>query len=150
MFTHPWKELQLTGSKMRALFEDDESGLRWVNASTANKSLASMGWLADFANVFYFGLLALSAVSLLYLERNLRGPLALPIVVIGVFTLGQLPFFGDPRFHFPMLPSFALLASVAVVGGMQGAHWRIQPTMWARKATGKGTEEQSGGQRSGS
>jgi len=37
--------------------------------------------------------------------------------VVGVFTLGQLPFFADPRFHFPMLPSFCLLAAVGVVWG---------------------------------
>jgi len=34
-----------------------------------------------------------------------------------VFTLGQLLFFADPRFHFPMLPSFCLLAAVGVVSG---------------------------------
>jgi len=67
------------------------------------------------ANVYYFAVLALAGGGLLVWLRRPRGGLVLPLLAIAVFTLGQLPFFNDPRFHYPMLPAFALLAAAGLV-----------------------------------
>ena len=38
----------------------------------------------------------------------------LPVLSIGIVTLGYLVFWGDPRFHFPLMPVFCLLAGWAL------------------------------------
>ena len=117
MFTHPADELRLSATKLRALYEDDEEGLWWIHRPKVGRRVGSIGVIADVADGFYFAVLAVSAGGLAYWLRRRRSAVALPLLVVGVFTLGQLPFFADPRFHFPMLPSFCLLAAVGVVWG---------------------------------
>jgi 4-amino-4-deoxy-L-arabinose transferase-like glycosyltransferase len=117
MFTHPGREIELAGSKIRALYEDDEEALRGIPNRQAGETIPHEGRIADVANGFYFAVLAVSAGGLAYWLRRRRSAVALPLLVIGVFTLGELPFFADPRFHFPMLPSLALLTAVGLVWG---------------------------------
>ena len=126
MFTHPVRELHLSAVKLRALYEDDEEGLREIPIQPGRIGLA--------ANVYYFATLALSAGGLFMWLRNPRGALGLPLLVIAVFTVGQLLFFGNPRFHYPMLPSFALLAAAALVSTAGG--WRA-----SRRAARAGQRE---------
>ncbi len=71
------------------------------------------------ANGFYFSVLAVAAGGLLYWVRRPRSTVSLPLILIAVFTLGQLPFFSLSRYHFPMLPSFCLLAAVGLVAGTE-------------------------------
>jgi len=117
IFTHPADELRLSTTKLRALYEDDEEGLRWIHRPEAGSAVGSIGVIGDVADGFYFAVLAVSAGGLAYWLRRRRSAVALPLLVVGVFTLGQLLFFADPRFHFPMLPSLCLLAAVGVVWG---------------------------------
>ena len=117
MFTHPGRELELAGSKIRALYQDDEEALRGIPNHQAGETIPGADRIADVANGFYFAVLAVSAGGLAYWLRRRRSAVALPLLVVGVFTLGQLLFFTDPRFHYPMLPSLCLLAAVGVVWG---------------------------------
>jgi hypothetical protein len=114
MFTHPGKEGQLTVSKLRALYEEDAYALRAIHAPDVGKPLHHMDVIRDVANGFYFTVLAVSAGGLLYWVRRPRSAVSLPLILIGIFTLGQLPFFSLSRYHFPMLPSFCLLAAAGV------------------------------------
>ena len=118
MFTHPGREVQLTASKARGLYEDDEEALRGIPNRQAGETVPRAGLIADVANVYYFAVLALAGVGLLVWLRRPRGALLLPLLAVAVFTLGQLPFFTDPRFHYPVLPAFALLAAA---GGVAAA-----------------------------
>jgi 4-amino-4-deoxy-L-arabinose transferase-like glycosyltransferase len=117
MFTHPADELRLSANKLRALYEDDEEGLRWIHRPEVGSPVRSLGVIGDVADGFYFAVLAVSAGGLAYWLRRRRSAVGLPLLVVVVFTLGELLFFADPRFHFPMLPSFCLLAAVGVVWG---------------------------------
>ena len=117
MFTHPADELRLSATKLRALYEDDEEGLRWIHRPEVGSAVGSIRVIGDVADGFYFAVLAVSAGGLAYWLRQRRSAVALPLLVVGVFTLGQLLFFADPRFHFPMLPSLCLLAAVGLVWG---------------------------------
>jgi hypothetical protein len=115
MFTHPRRELDLTGLKLRALYQDDEEALRGIPMPLTGDKVRHADRIADVANVYYFATLALAGIGvLLWLGRDRRA-LALPLLAIGVFTLGQMLFFDDPRFHYPMLPAFALLAAAGIV-----------------------------------
>jgi len=117
IFTHPADELRLSATKLRALYEDDEEGLRWIHRPEAGSAVGSIRVIGDVADGFYFAVLAVSAGGLAYWLRRRRSAVALPLLVVGVFTLGQLLFFADPRFHFPMLPSLCLLAAVGLAWG---------------------------------
>jgi 4-amino-4-deoxy-L-arabinose transferase-like glycosyltransferase len=114
MFTHPGREVELTASKVRGLYEDDEEALRGIPNRRAGETIPHAGRIV--ANAYYFAVLALAGGGLLVWLRRPRGGLLLPLLAVAVFTLGQLPFFNDPRFHYPMLPAFALLAAAGVVG----------------------------------
>jgi 4-amino-4-deoxy-L-arabinose transferase-like glycosyltransferase len=116
MFTHPGREVELTASKVRGLYEDDEEALRGIPNRQAGETIPHAGRIADVANAYYFAVLALAGGGLLVWLRRPRSALILPLLAVAVFTLGQLPFFTDPRFHYPMLPAFALLAAAGVVG----------------------------------
>jgi 4-amino-4-deoxy-L-arabinose transferase-like glycosyltransferase len=120
MIHHPGKELQLAGSKLRYLYQDDEESLLWIDAPEVGKPLESRPVWADITNDFYFTVLVLSAGGLVYWLRRPRSAVALPLVMVLLFTAGQLLFFTVTRFHFPMLPSFCLLAAVGVVKGVEG------------------------------
>jgi 4-amino-4-deoxy-L-arabinose transferase-like glycosyltransferase len=119
MFTHPGKELQLAGSKLRALYEEDGYGLRLSSAPEVGKPVRCIDLIGNVANGFYFTVLTVSAGGLLYWARRRRSAVALPLLVVGVFTAGQLIFFSVSRFHFPMLPSFCLLAAVGLAWGVE-------------------------------
>ena len=131
MFSHPDKELQLIGSKLRYLYQDDEESLLWIDAPEAGKPLESRPFWADITNDFYFTVLALSAGGVVYWLRRPRSAVALPLIMVLLFTAGQLLFFTVTRFHFPMLPSFCLLATVGVVKGAE----RVWSLAAARRAT---------------
>ncbi len=120
MFTHPVREVQLTASKIRGLYEDDEEGLRGIPNHQAGETIPHADRIADVANVYYFAVLALSGIGLALWRRRWR-TLLLPLLAVAVFTLGQIPFFTDPRFHYPMLPAFALLAAAGIVASIDVA-----------------------------
>ena len=119
MFTHPGKELQLVGSKLRYLYGNDEEALVWIDAPDLGRALDNRPMWADLANDFYFAVLVLSAGGLVAWVRQPRSALSLPLIFIGIFTLGQLAFFAVSRFHYPMLPSFCLLAAAGIVAGVE-------------------------------
>ena len=119
MLTHPGKEIQLVGSKTRYLYENDTEALVWIEATEINKTVDHRRTWEGIANGYYFSALALAGVGLVPWWRQRRGALILPLILIGIFTLGQLLFFAIPRFHFPMLPSFCLLAAVGLVVGAE-------------------------------
>jgi 4-amino-4-deoxy-L-arabinose transferase-like glycosyltransferase len=120
MFTHPHRELELTGSKIRGLYEDDEEALRGIPKPLSGETIPHADRIADVANVYYFAVLALSGIGVLLWLRRDRKALVLPLLAVAVFTLGQLPFFNDPRFHYPMLPAFALLAAAGLIALIDG------------------------------
>jgi 4-amino-4-deoxy-L-arabinose transferase-like glycosyltransferase len=127
MFTHPWREVQLSGSKVRALYEDDEDALRWTHHPEVDSPVRSLKIISDIANAYYFAVIAAAGLGLFYWSRRPRSALSLPLLVITVFTLGQLLFFATSRFHLPMLPSFALLAAFGLVQAWeQLGRWRRQ------------------------
>jgi 4-amino-4-deoxy-L-arabinose transferase-like glycosyltransferase len=121
MFTHPQRETELVVLKLRGLYEDDEEALRGIPNWQAGKSIPHAARIADVANAYYFGIIVLAGLGLIAWLRRPRSPLLLPLLAVAAFTLAELAFFTDPRFHYPILPSFALLAAAGVVAAIQAA-----------------------------
>jgi hypothetical protein len=69
--------------------------------------------LSALSNVYYFTVLALLALGV---RRwfSLREPAKVLLLSLVLYwTLIHLAFFGDPRFHAPILPVIALLVAIA-------------------------------------
>jgi 4-amino-4-deoxy-L-arabinose transferase-like glycosyltransferase len=117
LFTHPTAEWRLSGAKIRAMYESDATALDW-NAGFKPGFYASDSvdaWLRGAANAFWFAALALSLLGLLG-SRIRPGEVVvlLPALVL-IWTAGHLLFFGDARFHYPIVFALSLLAARGIV-----------------------------------
>ncbi len=113
--THPAQELVLPIKKFFWLYYNDEEGLKWNESHSAQRFLPAALRQAFYAisNVYYFTVLALVALGV---RRwfSLREPgRVLLISLVAYWTLVHLVFFGDARFHAPIMPVVALLAALA-------------------------------------
>ena len=135
MFTHPADEVRLSAIKIRAMYESDATALDW-NAAYEDGFYASdsLEWaLRRVANVWWFTALALSAVGLLAARTRLAGPIGLLPLLVGVYTVTHLLFFGDSRFHYPIVFAFALLGARGAVAMFEMLR-RPQPGIDSRYA----------------
>jgi 4-amino-4-deoxy-L-arabinose transferase-like glycosyltransferase len=113
MLTHPEREVQLAGIKVRALYESDATALDW-NAAYHPDFYASQSLeegLRSLANGFWFAALVLSAAGLIASRSRLNGPLGVLPIMLFAWTAFHLFFFGDSRFHYPIAFAFALLGA---------------------------------------
>ena len=117
MLTHPTRELELAGIKVRGLYEADSTGLDW-NAAYQPDFYASQSLeegLRSIANGYWFALLILSAAGLIASRARLTGVVGvLPLLVL-TWTAFHLLFFGDSRFHYPIVFAFALLGACGFI-----------------------------------
>ncbi len=113
--THPAEEVILPFRKLFWLYYNDEEGLKWNEGHGAQRFLPD-GFrpvLSALSNVYYFTVLALLALGV---RRwfSLREPAKVLLLSLVLYwTLIHLAFFGDPRFHAPILPVMALLVAIA-------------------------------------
>ncbi len=117
MLTHPGHEVTLSITKIRAMYESDATALDWNSGYTRNyyASADVERFLRGLANGFWFAALALSAVGLLAARDRLRGPMLLLPLLVVAWTLTHLLFFGDSRFHYPIVFVFALMGARGLV-----------------------------------
>jgi 4-amino-4-deoxy-L-arabinose transferase-like glycosyltransferase len=117
MFTHPTREVELAGVKVRAMYESDATALDWNAAYHpgyyASQSLEDS--LRSLANAYWFGMLILAAAGLIASRGRLNGPLGLLPIMVLTWTAFHLLFFGDSRFHYPIVFVFALLGARGTV-----------------------------------
>ena len=115
---NPGEELLLLGKRFRALYLDGDVialdlnewwGQRPFIASELNAVLRPL------SNAYYYFILFVAALALVrWWREGGEGPL-LPLLPIAVLTAGHVVlFFGAPRYHFPMIPLFCLLAAWAL------------------------------------
>lgn len=117
IFTHPTREVELAGIKVRAMYEADSTALDW-NAAYHSDFYSSQSLeegLRSLANGYWFAILILSVAGLIASRSRLNGPLGvLPMLVLS-WTAFHLLFFGDSRFHYPIVFAFALMGSRGLV-----------------------------------
>ena len=127
MLSHPGRELALVPARWLALFRHGHAGLDWAQPrhgpasegeDEAPRALAAADAhpaLAAISDLSFYLLLALAAIGVPGTwARGGAGALALPLTVAyGLFVHGVL-FYGEPRYHAPLLPVLALLAARGV------------------------------------
>jgi 4-amino-4-deoxy-L-arabinose transferase-like glycosyltransferase len=118
LIRHPLTEAGLVRQKLRFLYQGDTIGLDIAEAGRRQPFIGSRlrGALERLADGIYYAVLALAGLAMVrWAVQRDRQPL-LPAIAIACLTLGYVAFWGDPRFHFPIVPLFCLLAGWALAG----------------------------------
>lgn len=123
MLSHPLEEAALVPARIRCLYHDGHSALRWGRRHEVTAPawewtpLVGVVWdrsVARAADLHFFALLGLAFVGMLR-ARSWAGAAAfVPLCVLLTTALHALVFFGDPRFHVPLLPFLCLLAAASL------------------------------------
>ena len=114
--THPAQELVLPFKKLFWLYYNDEEGLKWNEGHGAQRFLPLALRATACSRSRTSTTSPCSACSCWASRRwfSLREPGRLLLVsLVAYWTLVHVVFFGDPRFHAPIMPVVALLAALA-------------------------------------
>lgn len=115
--THPLREVELAVRKVYGLYYSDHEALAWNDGHGARflrpesvslvLALLSDGW---------YWLALLAAIAGIRVWCSTQQPVHLLLLSVVVYwTLVHVVFFGDPRFHAPILPIIALWAAAGVM-----------------------------------
>jgi asparagine N-glycosylation enzyme membrane subunit Stt3 len=99
------------------MYESDATALDWNSGYQRGyyRSESIEERLRGLANGFWFAALALAGVGLLAARSRMTGTaIALPLLVV-LWTAMHLLFFGDSRFHYPIVFVVAILGARGVV-----------------------------------
>ncbi len=125
-FTHPGHELELTGSKIYHLYRTDSGVMPWLTNLGAYpiRPAALQDALPSLFDASYYGLLfAALAWAPLWLRRSANGLLIASVVAW--WTVFHIVFLGEPRYHVPLYPVFAIAAAAVGAALLDRLHGRI-------------------------
>lgn len=111
--THPLQELRLVSQKLYWLYRADMDSWIWIESfyRTPLPSIDLRFLIIRGVHASYYALLAL-AIAGGWLWFSVREPRRQAVVLtIVLWSVFHLVFFGEPRYHLPMLPFFALAAA---------------------------------------
>ncbi len=132
---HPAREFTLALSKVRAMYESDATALDWNSGYHDDfyASQTTVDWLRAAANGFWFAAIALAGIGLLASRMRLNDVVAVLPALVLLWTATHLLFFGDPRFHYPIVFAIALLGARGLVVLFEAVR-RPQPSLDGRYA----------------
>ena len=115
---HPVVELKLLSRKAFHLWEHDHDGLRAVE-SYGDDIFIDAGFrtvLERTADIYFFVTISIGGLGLFGLVRSPRDPRRL-YLLLGLLAFAGIPlvFFGDARFHVPVMPLLVVPAAWVVV-----------------------------------
>lgn len=124
---HPLQELNLAKNKTRLLYQGDTIGLTLAEAFDSQPFVHTRlrTVLHHLANGVYDLVLALAGLAMVRWALRRGDQPLLPVVAIAVLTMGYVAFWGDPRFHFPLVPLLCLLAGWWLAGFWQARPWPL-------------------------
>jgi len=117
---HPLQQLHLIPQRTYYTFKDDHEGVAAVQSYGDDPIIPPVNAtvLSDFADGYYYAVLALTLLGLPLLVRGGDRRRLLLLLCIVAVAIAPWPFFGDPRFHVPinvLVPIPAALTVVVVV-----------------------------------
>ncbi len=136
MLARPFDEIRLASVKIRAMYESDSTALDWNSRYDDSKyGPANIGGLLRLiANAWWFAAIALAAVGLFALRDAMRSPAAILPITLLAWTGTHLLFFGDPRFHYPVVFVIAILGARGAIALADIILRRPQPALETRYA----------------
>jgi hypothetical protein len=136
MFTHPGRELELAAIKIRALYEADSTAIDWNKGYRGDDYIISQDvedGLRALANGFWFAMLILAGAGLIASRSTLAGSAGILLVIVLAWTAVHVLFFGDSRFHYPIVFVFAVLAARGLIVVFDALR-RPEPALGSRYA----------------
>jgi 4-amino-4-deoxy-L-arabinose transferase-like glycosyltransferase len=127
---HPVEDIKIIPRKLFALYEDDEASMQWIQLTEVTIPSRSGAFFGALASVYYWVALLVAAVGA-RAWFSLREPgkaLLVGAVLYWTLIFGVV-FFGDHRFHFPIIPILSLwaAASLVMMGDLLRKRWRPAP-----------------------
>jgi 4-amino-4-deoxy-L-arabinose transferase-like glycosyltransferase len=115
LLTHPREELALSLNKIRLVWESDSVGLDWNEGYGLTPIFSSERGAAirSLTNAMYYVTLAIGAAGLAVGTARRNPAATLLALVAAAWTAAHVLFFGDPRFHIPVM--FALCVGAGVM-----------------------------------
>ncbi len=111
---HPATEATLIPKRFVALYAGDGSSIAWHD-NPQTLSLNNAKWFGRLSDWYYYAIGGLAVLGLpLWLSLRDERKLLLAAVVAGWTALFCIVFFGDERFHFAIMPIFALWAAISL------------------------------------
>lgn len=138
---NPWREVELSVKKVWFMYNGDHEALAWTDAHGERPFMGdrTRNALAALSSGYYIMVMALAAagIALWLRTRSWRSDPAgvLLLSVSAYWTLVHIAFFGDQRFHAPIMPIMCVWAAVA-------AAWLIHRTA---KSVPEVDEREAGG-----
>lgn len=113
---HPARDVTLAARKIVHLYATDGEAVRWTDGHGARRVMPPRlrRALITLSDVWYWAMLVLAAAGVAA-WLSIRHPVRLLLVcLVAYWTLVYVAFFGDPRFHAPIMPVLALWAAAGV------------------------------------
>lgn len=137
MIQQPAAMLKLWPAKLWHLYGRDGDGFDWNMAgiSAEKDGLRTFVWRAAQVNgIYYWALMLMSGAGFVHFALTrpwLRGDSAsamLPFWLTALFTGVYLVYFGDPRFHFPVMPWVAMYSAwlISLLSSGQSGAMRVE------------------------
>jgi len=127
---HPGEDLKLIPSKLYFLYKDDGSSMHWVQLEEFTIPPQAGAFFGGLASVYYWVALLVAAVGA-RTWFSLREPGKALLVGAAIYwtLIFGVVFFGDNRFHFPIIPILSLwaAASLVMMGDLLRKRWRPAP-----------------------
>jgi hypothetical protein len=134
----PADVLALAPRKLIETYRNDRSFAAWYEPPGTPyldpELRRRLGWLCD---VTYYLLVLAASAGLALLVRSRSAGAVLPLLALAGWSLVSVVFFGDTRYHVPMLPLLAIPAAYAIVRLINA--WRWPLTARASAAAGGGS-----------
>ena len=127
---HPVEDLKLIPSKLFALYKDDGSSMHWIQLTEFTIPPRAGAFFGALASVYYWAALLVAAVGArAWFSLHEPGKALLVGAVVYWTLVFGVVFFGENRFHFPIIPILSLwaAASLVTIGDLLRKRWRPAP-----------------------
>jgi len=121
IINHPADELGLIFEKAYFLVYTDDDGLFANESYGSNRFIEKemRDYLSTAANAYYFVTIGWAGLGLLSWLRRRDPRRTFCLIIVACLLVAPLAFFGDPRFHFPVIPLLCIVAANGVVAAWQ-------------------------------
>ena len=124
MVHHPGRELRLVPNRFAAFYRSDRGAITWNQVHSGDgQHVLGQSWAERWgggSDVYYYVVLGVAVLALpLWLRRSSARQLLVWAPLAAYSAMWAFLFVGEPRYHLPLLPFFALLAAVGLA-----ALWR--------------------------
>jgi hypothetical protein len=124
-WSHPLRELRLVPARLYHLYRHDHAAFAYLAGPTPGRggqsgnAMLAEPWRSFWsmlADGYFFAVTAIALVGFVYSwSRTWRRAWVLPLTVVYFNLVHAFLFLGQPRYHAPLLPLFAVLAALVLV-----------------------------------